>query len=45
MDIDIWDRQGEWDNDVTLPAEQEAELDSIIPLIEAVEENRTLPIC
>ncbi|KAI6026988.1 putative casein kinase-1 hhp1 [Pisolithus marmoratus] len=35
-DIDIWDRQGERDKDVTLPAEQEAELDSIIRPIEEV---------
>lgn len=38
-DIDIWDRQGERDKDVTLPAEQEAELDVIIPVIEEVENN------
>ncbi|KAG9316103.1 putative casein kinase-1 hhp1 [Chiua virens] len=39
MDIDIWDRQGERDKDVTLPAKLEFELDNIIPVIEAVEEN------
>ncbi|KAI6118453.1 hypothetical protein F5141DRAFT_619762 [Pisolithus sp. B1] len=35
-DIDIWDRQGGRDKDVTLPGEQEVKLDSIIPLIEEV---------
>ncbi|KAF8131414.1 putative casein kinase-1 hhp1 [Boletus edulis] len=38
-DIDIWDRQGERDKDLTLPAEQEAELDEITPVIGEVEEN------
>lgn len=38
-DIDIWDRQGERDKDVTLPAEQETELDNITPVIVEVEEN------
>lgn len=35
-DIDIWDRRGERDKDVTLPAEQEVDLDSITLLIEEV---------
>ncbi|KAF8067461.1 putative casein kinase-1 hhp1 [Lyophyllum atratum] len=41
MDIDIWDRHGERDKDVTLAGTemQEAELDSIIPLIVAVQDN------
>lgn len=39
MDIDIWERQGERDKDVTLSAKQEAELDSIIPLIIEVQDN------
>lgn len=38
-DIDIWDRQGERDKDLTLPAEKEAELDSVIPLIEEVQRD------
>jgi hypothetical protein len=39
MDIDIWERQGERDKDVTLSAKQEVELDSIIPLIVEVQDN------
>ena len=39
MDIDIWERQGERDKDVTLSAKQEAELDSITPLIVEVQDN------
>lgn len=39
MDIDIWERQGERDKDVTLSAKQEAELDSITPLIIEVQDN------
>ena len=39
MDIDIWERQGERDKDVTLSAKQESELDSIIPLIVEVQVN------
>lgn len=39
MDIDIWERHGERDKDVTLPAKQEAELDSITPLIVEVQDN------
>jgi hypothetical protein len=39
MDIDIWERQGERDKDVTLSAKQEAELDSITPLIVEVKDN------
>jgi len=39
MDIDIWERQGERDKDVTLSAKQEAEFDSITPLIVEVQEN------
>jgi hypothetical protein len=39
MDIDIWERQGERDKDVTLSAKQEAELDSITPLIIEVQGN------
>lgn len=39
MDIDIWERQGERDKDVTLSAEQEAELDSITPQIAEVQGN------
>ncbi|KAI6112618.1 putative casein kinase-1 hhp1 [Pisolithus sp. B1] len=38
-DVDIWDRQGERDKDVTLPAEQEVELDSVTPLIEEVQRD------
>ena len=38
LDIDIWNRQGDRDKDLTLPAEQEADLDNIIPSIEEVEE-------
>ena len=30
-DISMWERQGERDKDVTLPAQQEADLDNIIP--------------
>ncbi|TDL20416.1 kinase-like protein [Rickenella mellea] len=33
MDIDNWDRLGNRDKDLTLPSEQEAELDNITPLI------------
>ncbi|KAK0450510.1 putative casein kinase-1 hhp1 [Desarmillaria tabescens] len=37
MDIDMWDsRQGERDKNLALPAEQEADLDSCIPLIAEV---------
>jgi len=32
-DISMWESQGERDKDVTPPAEQQAEFDSIIPLI------------
>jgi hypothetical protein len=32
-DISDWDRHGARDKDVTLPAELEAELDNIIPVI------------
>jgi hypothetical protein len=39
MDIDIWERQGERDKDVTLSAKQEAELDGITPLIIEVQDN------
>ena len=39
MDIDIWERQGERDKDVTLSAKQEAELDNITPLIIEVQNN------
>jgi hypothetical protein len=39
MDIDIWERQGERDKDVTLSAKQEAELDSVTPLIVEVQDN------
>ena len=39
IDIDIWERQGERDRDVTLSAKQEAELDSIIPPIIEVQDN------
>ncbi|KAF9220336.1 kinase-like protein [Gyrodon lividus] len=39
MDIDIWDCQGERDKDVTLPAEQEIELNSLTWLIEEVQRN------
>lgn len=39
LDIDIWDRQGERDKEVTLPAEWKTELDNFIPLIEEVEED------
>jgi hypothetical protein len=39
MDIDIWGRHGERDKDVTLSAKQEAELDSITPLIIEVQDN------
>ncbi|KAF8056581.1 putative casein kinase-1 hhp1 [Lyophyllum atratum] len=41
MDIDIWERHGERDKDVTLAGTemQEAELDSITPLIVAVQDN------
>jgi hypothetical protein len=39
-DIDCWDyRQGERDKDLTLPAKQEVELDSITPLIVEVQDN------
>ncbi|KAG6380543.1 putative casein kinase-1 hhp1 [Boletus reticuloceps] len=38
-DIDVWDRQGERDKDLTLPAEQEAELDEITPVIGDVIES------
>jgi len=30
-DISMWEQQGERDKDVTLPAQQEADLDNIIP--------------
>lgn len=34
MDVSLWDdRQGERDEALTLPTEQEAKLDTIIPLI------------
>ncbi|RDB25721.1 Casein kinase I hhp1 [Hypsizygus marmoreus] len=39
MDLDMWERQGERDKDVTLPAKLEAELDSITPLIIEVQDN------
>ena len=39
MDIDIWERQGERDKDITLSVPQEAELDSITPLIVEVQGN------
>ena len=39
MDIDIWERQGERDKDVTLSAKQEAELDNITLLIVEVQNN------
>jgi hypothetical protein len=39
MDLDSWERRGERDKDVTLPAQQEAELDNITPLIVEVEDN------
>jgi hypothetical protein len=39
MDIDIWERQGERDKDVTLSAKEEADLDSITPLIVEVQDN------
>ncbi|KAN0093327.1 Protein kinase-like domain containing protein [Tylopilus felleus] len=38
-DIDIWDHQGERDKDLTLPAEQEVELDKITPVIGEVEQD------
>ncbi len=39
MDLDSWERHGERDKDVTLLAQQEAELDNITPLIVEVEDN------
>src|SRR6266545_1850388 len=36
-DILMWERQGERDKDLTLPARQEADLDNIIPLIVEVQ--------
>ncbi len=39
MDLDSWERHGERGEDVTLPAQQEAELDNITPLIVEVEDN------
>jgi hypothetical protein len=39
MDIDIWERQGERDKDVTLSAKHGADLDSITPLIVEVQDN------
>ncbi|TDL24370.1 kinase-like protein [Rickenella mellea] len=40
-DIDMWNRQGNRDKDVTLPAILEAELDERTPVIVEVEGNRT----
>jgi len=39
LDIDIWDRQGERDKDVTFPVEQGAKLDNITPVIGEVDED------
>jgi len=39
MDLDSWKRHGERDKDVTLPAQQETELDNITPVIVEVEDN------
>jgi hypothetical protein len=39
MDLDSWQRHGERDKDLTLPAQQEAELDNITPAIVEVEDN------
>ena len=39
VDIDAWERNGERDKELTLPAKQESELDSRIPLIAEVQGN------
>ena len=38
-DIDVWNRQGEWDKDLTLHAEQEVELDKITLVIGDIEQD------
>ena len=42
IDIEMWDPQGDRDKDLTLPSDQEVELDGCIPLIVEVTEDLTV---